>query len=203
MQTTSHVHGERKSPASPFGRFAADLIRRKARELCRLSAFQNYDRADIEQELRLVLVKRLAKFDASIAHYNAFVTTVIERYCANLIEHETAESRSPNRNGASLNQTVNDGEGNPTQMANLIEEGHQSNRTGGRFRSKAELFDLATDVANVIADLPPEMQDLCERLKRDSVSKIAEDLGIARSTLRYWVLQMRQRFEQSDMHDYL
>jgi RNA polymerase sigma-70 factor (ECF subfamily) len=203
MQTTSCVHGERKSPDSPFGQFAADLIRRKARELCRLSAFQNCDRTDIEQELRLVLVKRLPKFDASIAHFNAFVTTVVERFCASLIEHQTAKSRSPKRNGGSLNQTCTGAEGKVSQAANQIEESHTSNRTGVRMRSKAQLFDLETDVASVIGDLPDEMQDLCERLKHDSVTKVAEDLGLARSTLRYRIEQMRARFDQADMRDYL
>jgi hypothetical protein len=138
MQTTSRVPGERKSPDSPFGQFAADLIRRKARELCRLSAFQNCDRTDIEQELRLLLVKRLPKFDASIAHFNAFVTTVVERFCASLIEHQTAKSRSPKRNGGSLNQTCTGTEGKVSQAANQIEESHTSNRTGVRVRGKAQ-----------------------------------------------------------------
>ena len=44
-----------------------------------------------------MLLRRLAKFDPTIAHYNVFVTTVIERYSATIIEHRTAESRSHQR----------------------------------------------------------------------------------------------------------
>lgn len=203
MQTATHLGGDHESPEQPFNNFAARLIRRKARELAARSGFSPSDRDDIEQELRLVLVRRLDKFDPSVAHYNAFVTTVIERYSATILEHRRAESRSHSRYGGSLNQLVDDGDGNKIEMGATLPEGQQTMRTGARFRSGEELHELATDVAQLMADLPANLADICERLKRDTISVVARDLGMSRSTLYDLLKRVRSRFEGSDMREYL
>lgn len=203
MASSKHRSSDSVSPENPITKFAAQLIRRKARELAARSGFSPSDRDDIEQELRLILLRRLDKFDPSVAHYNAFVTTVIERYSATILEHRCAESRSHRRYGGSLNQLVDDGDGNKIEMGATLPEDQQCVRTGARFRSGEELHDLATDVAQLIADLPPEVADICERLKRDTISVVARDLGMPRSTLRDLLKGVRSRFECCGMREYL
>lgn len=203
MASSKHRSSDGVSPENPINKFAAHLIRRKARELASRSGFSPTDRDDIEQELRLILLRRLDKFDPSVAHYNAFVTTVIERYSATILEHRRAESRSYSRYGGSLNQLVDDGDGNKIEMGATLSEDQQSVRTGVRFRSGEELQTLAIDVAQLIADLPPEVADICERLKRDTISVVARDLGMPRSTLRDLLKGVRSRFESCDMRGYL
>ena len=58
--------------------FAAQLIRRKAKQIARRFAFKSLDRQELEQEMRLRLWTRFWKFDPEKAHWNAFATTVIE-----------------------------------------------------------------------------------------------------------------------------
>jgi RNA polymerase sigma-70 factor, ECF subfamily len=203
MASSKHRSSDGVTLENPINKFAAHLIRRKARELSTRAGFSPTDRDDIEQELRLILLRRLDKFDPSVAHYNAFVTTVVERYSATILEHRQAESRSHSRYGGSLNQLVDDGDGNKIEMGATLPEDQQSVRTGARFRSGEELHDLATDVAQLIADLPPEVADICERLKRDTISVVARDLGMPRSTLRDLLKGVRSRFESCDMREYL
>ena len=62
---------------------------------------------------------------------------------------------------------------------------------------------MAADVATILADLPPQIADICERLKRDSISVVARDLGIPRSTLRDMLSTVRSRFESGNMREYL
>ena len=114
-----------------------------------------------------------------------------------------AESRSHRRYGGSLNQLVDDGDGNKIEMGATLPEDQQSMHTGTRFRSGEELHDLATDIARLIADLPPEVADICERLKRDTISVVARDLGMPRSTLHNLLKGVRSRFESCDMREYL
>jgi RNA polymerase sigma-70 factor (ECF subfamily) len=62
---------------------------------------------------------------------------------------------------------------------------------------------MAADVATILAEFPPEVADICQRLKRDSISVVARDLGIPRSTLRDLLNGVRSRFESSNMREYL
>ena len=195
--------GDQVSRDNFINSFAARLIRRKARELSLRPGFSATDRDEIEQQLRMVLLKRLDKFDPAVAHYNAFVTTVVERYTATILEHGRAESRSHRRYGGSLNQMVDDGDGNQIEMGATIHEGQHCVRTGARFRSTEELSEMAADVATILSDLPPRIADICERLKRDSISVVARDLGIPRSTLRDMLNTVRSRFESGNMREYL
>jgi len=194
---------DQASPNQAINPYAAQLIRRKARQLAARCGFSPSDQDDIEQELRLILLRRLGKFDPSVAHYNAFVATIIERHTATLLQHRCAAVRSHRRLGGSLNQLVDDGDGHKIEVGATLAEDQPAVRTGDRFRSGEELHGLASDVAELIADLPPEIADICERLKRDSVSVVARDLGIPRSTLRDLLKSVRSRFESCDMRGYL
>jgi hypothetical protein len=50
-------------------------------------------------------------------------------------------------------------------------------------RTPQEYVDLASDIATVLERLPEAQRDLCERLQAQSLSAIARELGIPRSTL--------------------
>ena len=47
------------------------------------------------------------------------------------------------------------------------------------------------------------LRELCERLKHDSISQVARDMGIARTTLNAWLSKLRSRFEECGLRDYL
>lgn len=203
MARLQRTVGDAGSPAQHITHFAAQLIRRKARELSTFPGFCPTDREEIEQQLRLVLLRRLEKFNPQLAHYNAFVTTVIERYSATILEHRRAESRTHRRCAGSLNRLVEDDDGNRVELGATLPESIQGLRTRVEFRSSEELQDLVADVAHLLANLPPELADVCERLKRDSISAVARDLGIPRSSLCDLLKTVRERFDSSGIRGYL
>ena len=56
---------------------------------------------------------------------------------------------------------------------------------------------------SVLDRLPPKLRDLAERLKGDSLSQIARDTGVPRTTLYESVRRLRQIFERAGLGKYL
>ena len=203
-QSGADARSQEWQAATPeIDEFAARLIRRKARELIRHVGFNPSDREDIEQDLLLALLRRLRKFNPSIAHYNAFVTTIVERYTATIIEHREAEMRTPRQNGGSVHEIVDDGDGHCVDLLATLVDGQQRRHTGQRMRSDEEVSDLIHDVADVIADLPPRLGETCERLKHGTTTEVARSMRIGRAAIYELIGRIRMRFEKADLRDYL
>ncbi len=143
--------------------FADRAICQKARQLAGRNGFSVSERQDIEQELRLHLLRRLAKFDPDIAHWNVFVRTVLERRAASLVARRQASIRAS------------------SAVDSFIE-----------FDDRR--VDMVIDTEAILAKLPSKTRDLCERLKKDSVSEVARQLFLARTTLRDRVERLREHF---------
>ena len=65
--------------------FAARLIRRKAKQIVGKAYLTPSDRPEVEHILTMRLLERLSKFDPEKAHWNAFVTVVIEKHVATVL----------------------------------------------------------------------------------------------------------------------
>ncbi len=144
--------------------FAARAVRQKAKQLAGRSGFSFSEQEDIEQELRLHLLRRLSSFDPEIAHWNVFVRTLVERHTATLIAERRTKIRT-------------------TDGALDLAESRESH------------VDQVLDTDAILAQLPREARKLCERLKRDSVSEVARQMGVPRSTLRDGIAQLREHFQ--------
>jgi RNA polymerase sigma factor (sigma-70 family) len=73
--------------------YTTRAIRHKARQLVGRRGFNISEQEDIEQELRLHLLRRFSKFDPRIAHWKVFVRTVIERRAATLVRQRCLQGR--------------------------------------------------------------------------------------------------------------
>jgi len=69
--------------------------------------------------------------------------------------------------------------------------------------SGQDAFDLASDLTEALAKLPDDLSALAERLKTQSLSQAARDLGVPRSTLQRQVQRLRQCFEDAGLRIYL
>jgi transcriptional regulator of acetoin/glycerol metabolism len=58
-------------------------------------------------------------------------------------------------------------------------------------------------VAGVLATLPDDLRDLAERLKRQSVSEVARELRVPRTTLYRNLERLRRHFADAHLRDYL
>jgi DNA-directed RNA polymerase specialized sigma24 family protein len=187
----------------PLDDFALRLIRRKAKQISRRLGFCRCDLPDLQQELALIVLRRLADFDAGRSHYNAFVTTVVERYTATILEHRSAGKRDFQRNGGSLNVTVADGEGGTVELAATICSSQASRHTGQHRRCSEDAWNLAHDVAAVLEQMPPLMRRACELIMRQSKAAAARELGMSQGALYEMLERILARFEKAGLRDYL
>jgi len=186
-----------------IGKAEKGFIRKKARQLVGKSGFTRWDIDDICQELTLRLFRAMLSFDPNQGHWAVFVTTVVERSAASLLRDKRAEKRD-HRRVRSLNVVIADDEHEgPVELGDTVGRRELDARLGQASRDEHDLAQLALDIAGAIAGLSPEMRELAERLKTDSVSQIARDLGVPRTTLNDRVRELRRQFEDAGLRDYL
>lgn len=182
--------------------FANRLIRRKARQLANHDNFTPSDRDDIAQDLWLHLFENLPKFDPDKGNIFAFIVTVVERETAAIWRKYRAEKRDTCR-CSSLNLSIRADDGTRVELASTITEDAPHPRLGQRRRHFEHGVDMAHDVTMVLEQLTPEMRDLCERLKTQTLSEIARDLGVPRTTLDSRLKKLRAHFEEAGLREYL
>ena len=208
MSATTHAQRQPQSDPAPAKRkpelsdYAMALIRRKAKELARTRGFTINDVEDIQQLLAVKLLQHLAAFDPEQGHPNVFVKTVVERYAANLLRNSRAEKRD-RRRVCSLSMIVDYDDNGPIELEETIGERELDSRLGRETRDPHEACDLAMDVTDALDGLSPELRDLCERLKYASVSDVARDLGVPRTTLYESIIKLRKHFEEIGLKGYL
>ena len=185
-----------------FDPFTEGLIRKKARQLVNRNGFTDSDREDIEQELTLKLLKKSGAFDSSQAHWNVFVTMIIERGTASLVRDKQAQKRD-HRRVCSLNVVIAKKDKKMIELGDIIGSHEQDARLGRKQRSDFDQAQLLQDMNEVLSNLPPELRELAEVMKTDSIAEISRDTGVPRTSLNYRVRQLRQRFEEAGLAEYL
>ena len=182
--------------------FTRDLIRRKIKQLIGRAGFTLHDREDIEQDLYVRVLQSWPRFNPDVAHRNAFITTVVERYVANILRNKQAAKRD-HRRISSLNVMITVTDEGPTELAQTIGEREQDARLFRQCRSEVELIQLELDIEKLLAELPAELRNLAVDMKTKSIAEIARERGVPRTTLNEHVRKLLQRFEQAGLRDYL
>lgn len=174
----------------PYIDYATRYAKRKASQLAGHFGFSKSDRADIVQELLFDLMRRWPKYDPTRGEPHVFIRRVLWARVSTLIKQKRALKRQFDYEAATLDEEAE-------------EEVTTSFRTGLPQRIDQEYADLATDVATVLAKLTAEERELCERLQSQTLSEIARELGVPRSTLADRVEKLRSRFEDAGLQHYL
>lgn len=182
-------------------RYTRGIVRRKVNQLIGRAGFTNQDREDLEHDLLARVLQSLPSFDPQRGHRNKFITAVVERHVANILRNKMAVKRD-HRRLSSLNVMIKVDD-DFTELAQTIRQREMDARRGRYPRSEEELAQLAFDLAEVIAGMPPEMRELVERLKHESLSEIARDQGVPRTTLAETIRHVRRRFEAAGLKSYL
>ncbi len=184
-------------------RFIRSIIQRKIRQTIGTSSFVNHDREDLEQEIYIRVAKSVEQFDEKVGHLYPFICTIVQRHLANLVRNKGRSKRGPSRIG-SLSLMVTLPDGGSTELSQLIGEDDRNRRLGRESRlSEQDLTDLQIDLAQEIAKLPEQWRHLLERRQTQSMSEIARDLGVPRTTLNDWMRHIRSRFEAVGLDKYL
>lgn len=177
--------------------FTISLVRSKARQLLRRPEFRKFARTDIEQELVLYLLKRIKKYDPEKSRQK-FVSYLIKRAVADLIRYQKARMRDEERCGLSLNDEITEKNGECAELLECCDA-----RAGKNALPPEELALLAGDLAALLGKEPEQIQRFCRLLSEGTVSNAAREMGIHRSTAYEWLEQLRQKFANADLKEYL
>jgi len=186
-----------------IGDYAAKLIRCKARQLVGKAGFTWDDVEDLEQEMTLDLLLRLPKFDPDKAAHTTFVARVTERKISKLLRDRKRERRDFRRIARSLNDPIEDGEGESTERAYTIDQDEVDIRMGHRHCSREEEAHLRLDVSLVVSGLPEDLREIAKRLQTETITEAAKSLGIPRSTLYGKIDRLKLLFENAGLRDWL
>jgi RNA polymerase sigma-70 factor (ECF subfamily) len=194
MGTRNRYHG--------IEEYAVKLIQHKAYQLVGNAGFTDSDREDIEQDLLMDLLSRLPDYDPELAERATFITRIVNRRVARILEKRSAWRRDYRLNEFSLNE--NDWEDdNSVERHENIGEDEYLLRTGKQELPTNDLRDLIIDVNRVLEILPPEFRDLCERLKTKTVAEVSRETGIPRGTIYESIQKVRELFQEAGLKDYL
>lgn len=189
-------------PCGALDSFTRGFVRKAARQFAGRCGFLPQDREEIEQRLYLKLAGRLHAADPDAPQWKALVAITVRRHLASLLRDLRAQKRDPRR-GGSLHVHIGTPDG-PVELADLVGEHDLPSRRGRAERSDQELAELRLDLVACLDDVADERQrDFYERLKHDSISQVARDLDIPRTTLHAWVAKLRARFAARGLQDYL
>lgn len=175
----------------------------KANQLIGRHGFTQSDFGDIRQELLTDVIERLPKFNGDLAGAKTFVSRLIDNRIANLIEHRKAGCRNPQREECSLDDWARDEDGAWVRRDTVTDAQRLRAHRGVYPREDQEQAELAMDVDSIVAALPEDLRDLCERLKTQTVLEISRDTGVSCATLYRRIKNLRERFEAAGLGDSL
>jgi len=183
--------------------FAARLIAKKAKQLVRQFGFKKSDREDLMQEMRLRVWKGFQKFDATKAHWNAFVTTIIERQVATIIEATCRLKRNEGEYPDSLDVLLAQCQEDDAEESDDGLTPRETERFTGRdLETDQKLSVLKLDVDDVIASLPDDLRELCEHLKFYDITETAEQMGVPRTTVHSRLARLKEVFAKNGFEDF-
>jgi hypothetical protein len=178
------------------------LIRTKARQLSRAGGFGRGDRCDLEQELTLRLLQRLAAYDPEKGSFYCFALVALDRVGKNLLESRNAACRDSSGT-VSLHTPVTSPDGDQSRLADQVGDAERDNRRGRFTATEAEARDLASDVRDVLDALPADLRDLADRLVTASRARIVRDTRLPDARVRELFARLRDEFERAGLAAYL
>jgi RNA polymerase sigma factor (sigma-70 family) len=183
--------------------FVRSVINRHVGKLIAKSDFSHQDRGDLVQEVYVRATKSLQLYDPAVGHLYPYVCTVVQRHLANVVRDRSVVKRAT-VGRVSLSKTIRGDDGGQIEMSQTLHDKDQDRRLGrSRRLGEEELNDLRMDLATFMTKLPEKFQDVLRRRQTHSMTEISRDLGIPRTTLNDWMLQIRKLFEEAGFDRYL
>lgn len=182
--------------------YAERLIRFRAGQLVGRYGFTRDDREDLEQDLRLDLLRRQAKFDSGRASLNTFVARVVDHAVATIIERQVAACRDGRLTRVFSDCVPECDEGEATSFEDRFDAAAYLRLTGRADPDSAESIDLHLDFERALSSMPANLQELCQRLVTSSISEISNETGIPRATLYGRVKEIRAHLDHLGFHNY-
>lgn len=173
-------------------------IRHKVKQLVSHGKFPRDMADDLVQELSMDFLVRRPRYNPAKSSQETFTVRIVRNKIASLLRAQKAQVRDFRRNECSLDDEVDSGEGLSVARHETIDE--QVGRDG---RDRQDHHHLAHDVRITLEGLPEDLRQLCLQLQAKTVSEVARDTGVPRTTIYESILKLRQRFQDAGLDAYL
>ena len=162
--------------------YTRKLIQIKAKRLVQQSGFTSADREDVEQELRLHLLRKAHHYESSRGSPNTYVARVVKSGIVTLLRERRRQKRRPMLPQRSLAEPVMATE--TTSLADVLTQSDADRRLGNATTSESQTFIDQDAVAVALQAVDPQVRQLFERLESGTVAVVAKHLGLSRHQRR-------------------
>lgn len=157
--------------------YVVNSVRCMARNLVGKAGILYEDVEDVEQDLMLHFLSRKDQFDPRRGQFNTFVSRVVRAGVKDILDHRMAQRRGQGLEVTlvSLEQERDDAVTPSVVLQGMA--GLDGREVDGLGHAICHLDEvgLKVDVERAIKRLPKALQDICERLGRESQKEIASE----------------------------
>lgn len=191
--------------STPLPQYIATLIQTTVQMVVGWYRLTESDRDDLEQQIVLEVVRRRVKFDAGKeAKEKTFLARVVTHALSDIIRARRASNRDYRRENGSLDQWVRDDAGDWALRGEAITEDDAGRHLGRPGTPRAELRDLALDMAEAASRLSPPLREIFEHFAAlGSVREVAKATGLHHTSVYEALRQIKVRFEEAGLGAYL
>lgn len=177
-------------------RYARDLIRYKAHQLCRRGDFHKTEPDDLQQELWLLLLSAIDHFDPDKASLDTYLDRVLTTGVAMLIRSRQTQKSLHGLRVVSLDALRRSECDTPESLAQSVSQDDLARRTECVEQDEVARREEAEAIAMALERMPEELRDVCRRLMGGTVTSVARDLGISRRQVHNRLVSARPYFEK-------
>ena len=190
-----------KNSYSGVDSYAAFFVAYKARTLTRMPMFSADDFEDLQQELMIAYLHAWPSFDPSKGDRRSFIKASVNNAARNLVVAAEAQKRWTGVALTSLAKTVSE-EDDSLTLADTIsnDDGLWDSVYLGYDQLSA---DLRHDLDRAISQLPPDLAEICLLLRTRTITEIATETGIPRTTIQDAVKKLRKIMGKAGLRIYL
>ena len=182
--------------------FTTALIRKKVKSLISKPPFNRADQEDLYQELLATIVQCVEKIDDNVGHRNPYITAIVQRQVSAIRRRSKAVKRD-HTGVASLNVLAPSGDGRSTDLISTLCVNDGDRRVyRDRRLSEQEIASLRLDLAEVVFQLPAPWQRMLELCCHHSLSEVARQMNVPRTSLCNWMQQIRAQLVAKGIHNY-
>ncbi|MFH1682036.1 MAG: sigma-70 family RNA polymerase sigma factor [Candidatus Eisenbacteria bacterium] len=175
----------------------------KTRQLLAKPCFTWDDKDDLQQDLWVSVILAIPHFDPDRGTLGAFVGRVLYNSAARLIAKQMAGKRRRLRETISWELPFEDDIEEPEDLSGRIDQTAYLDWTGHGTYVDESTADLRSDVKHALHRLPDRLRELCKDLGSKTISDIARERGVCRSTIYVLVAEVRRCFEDAGLDEYL
>ncbi|MGH9868607.1 MAG: sigma factor [Candidatus Polarisedimenticolia bacterium] len=188
--------GKASHAAPLFDRFCDSYIRNRARFICTAAGLPAHEAEDLEQDLRLHLLRQRTLHDPGKGRWSTFARTVIQRKAAALLQKATAQRRARWCEAASLDEGFSETQ-HGSDSFDL--QGYLALTSPANRGFDADT-NLRVDLNRALDRMQPGQRDLAKSLMVERVSEVSKRTGIPRSTLYERIAEIRSHFRENGIH---